>query len=259
MPRAMLRSSSSDALSSSRAVASSSASGLSGRAPCRRPGAGRRERLDEPLLGAVVEVALELAAGGVAGLDDAGARGAQVAQAGAQVGLQALVLERDPGRGGDGADELRLVLERGVVDHRGDRRAAALDERRDAAVGRAARAARRRRRRRPRTRAPSRRARASGRAARGRARRAARRGRPARAGRRAGRRSTQRARRARSRPTRKIIGTAVSVEQRDVEQRSRRRCVELVEQVHRRRTSPAPPRRASTGASARRSGALALT
>ena len=64
-----------------------------------------RER-DEPLLRAVVEVALELAAGGVAGFDDPGARGAQVAQAGAQVGLQALVLERDPGGGGDGADQL---------------------------------------------------------------------------------------------------------------------------------------------------------
>ena len=120
-----------------------------------------RER-DEPLLGAVVEVALELAAGGVAGLDDAGARGPQVAQAGAQVRLQALVLERDPGRGGDRADELGLLLRatrRGSARPPGRRRV-----RRTWSRDRppAARSACRRCRRRPRTRAPSTRARALG-------------------------------------------------------------------------------------------------
>ena len=120
MPRAMLRSSSSDALSSSRAVSSSCASGLSAGSWFGDDAQDDRER-DEPLLRAVVEVALELAARGVAGLDDPGARGPQVAQAGAQVGLQALVLERDPGGGGDRADELAARrCSAGVVDQRGD-------------------------------------------------------------------------------------------------------------------------------------------
>ena len=133
MPRAMLRSSSSDAVSSSRAVASSLASWLSGGDPVGDDPQDDAEA-DEPLLGAVVEVALELAAGGVAGLDDPGAARPQIGEPRAQVGLQALVLERDPGRRGDRADQLRLVAERRVVQQRGDLRPAALDERRRAAV-----------------------------------------------------------------------------------------------------------------------------
>ena len=141
MPRAMLRSSSSEAVSSSRAVPSSSASWLSGRDPVGDDPQDDAEA-DEPLLRAVVEVALELAAGGVAGLDDPRAGRPQIGQPRAQVGLQALVLERDPGRRGDRADQLRLVAERRVVQQRGDLRPAALDERRRAAVD--ARPARRR-------------------------------------------------------------------------------------------------------------------
>ena len=64
---------------------------------------------DEPLLGAVVQVALEPAALGVAGLDDPRARALQLVQAGAQLGLQARVLERDRGRGGDRVEQLGLV------------------------------------------------------------------------------------------------------------------------------------------------------
>ena len=52
---------------------------------------------DEPLLGAVVQVALQPPALGSAGLDDPRARGAQLLDARAQLGLQALVL-RSPGR-----------------------------------------------------------------------------------------------------------------------------------------------------------------
>ena len=66
----------------------------------------QRER-DEPLLGAVVEVALEPAPLVVAGLDDARARGAQLLEPGAQLGLQPLVLERERGRRADRARPAR--------------------------------------------------------------------------------------------------------------------------------------------------------
>ena len=54
--------------------------------------AGELEREPDPeqvLLGAVVEVALEPAALGVAGFDDAGAGGADLGELGAQLGLEA--------------------------------------------------------------------------------------------------------------------------------------------------------------------------
>ncbi len=82
---------------------------------------GQRER-DEPLLGAVVQVALEPAALGGPGLDDPGARGAQLLDPGAQLGLQALVLDREARGGRDRADELRVVAERAVVHDRADAR-----------------------------------------------------------------------------------------------------------------------------------------
>ena len=88
---------------------------------------------DEPLLRAVVEVALEAAALGVARGDEALARGAQLREAGLGLGLQVLVLERDRGGGRHGLDELRVVVERGVVDEGGDLAAVVLD-RHDAAV-----------------------------------------------------------------------------------------------------------------------------
>ena len=71
---------------------------------------------DEPLLRAVVEVALEPPPLGVAGGDDALARGAQLGEPVLGLGLQPRVVERDRGRGGDGLDELRIVVERRVVD-----------------------------------------------------------------------------------------------------------------------------------------------
>ena len=69
MPCAMLRSSSSDALSSSRALLEQLRLGRVRRQLAGDQPQQDRER-DEPLLGAVVEVALELAARGVARLDD---------------------------------------------------------------------------------------------------------------------------------------------------------------------------------------------
>ena len=253
MPRAIRRSSSSDSLSSVRAVVSSSAS--AGHAVLDQ--AQQDGERDQPLLRAVVQVALELAAGGVAGLDDPRSRRAQVGQPGAQVGLQALVLERDPGRGRDRADELGLVLQRGVVDQRGDGRAAALDERGDAAgaCGRQldrltvdADVA-------SGTRAPSRPARARGRAARGRASPAAHPARRARAGRPAARRSrSARAARAAARRGRS------SGPRRAPASRSRRAPASRGRACpagRRRSTCARPAAPASTGISARRSGALA--
>ena len=70
-----------------------------------------RER-HELLLGAVVEVALDAPARGVGGLDDAHARDAQLLDARAQVGLQALVVERERGRRGRRVDELGPGVER---------------------------------------------------------------------------------------------------------------------------------------------------
>ena len=120
---------------------------------------------DELLLGAVVEVALDPAAGVVGGLDDAHARDAQLLDAGAQVGLQALVVDRQRGAGGGGVDELRPGVELGVVDDRGDAAAVALDRGPGAARSRARAAAPRGRPRRRRSgaRAASRRPTACGR------------------------------------------------------------------------------------------------
>ena len=85
-----------------------------------------RER-DELLLGAVVQVALDLAAGVVGGLDDPAARVAELLQPRAQVGLQPLVVDRQRrGRSG-GVDELGRGVELRVVHDRGDAVALALD------------------------------------------------------------------------------------------------------------------------------------
>ena len=83
----------------------------------------RQREGDEPLLGAVVQVALEPAALRRAGLDEPGARRPQLLDARAQLRLQALVLDREAGRGGDGAHELGVVAQRAVVHDRAHERA----------------------------------------------------------------------------------------------------------------------------------------
>src|SRR3954466_15364298 len=82
---------------------------------------------DEPLLGAVVQVALEAAALAHRDLDEPGAGGLQLFDPGPQLGLEALVLELEGGRGGRGADEARIVAQGGVVDDGADALAVALD------------------------------------------------------------------------------------------------------------------------------------
>ena len=54
-------------------------------------------------------------------------RGLKLDQPGAQLGLESLVLERQPGRRADRLHQLGVVLERGIVDQRRDRLAVALD------------------------------------------------------------------------------------------------------------------------------------
>ena len=83
--------------------------------------AGTREaqvvrQREQPLLGAVVEVALEPAPLGVARLDDPRARHAQIVELGQHLGLQPFVLEREPDGGADLA--LELGDRRGVRDER---------------------------------------------------------------------------------------------------------------------------------------------
>ena len=106
IPRASSRSSavavarSSIASSSSSAASAGSALELAAREP------EREREADEVLLGAVVQVALEPAAGVVGGRDDPGARRAQLLLRGEPVGDVAQVAEEDRrGR--------RLALERG--------------------------------------------------------------------------------------------------------------------------------------------------
>ena len=100
----------------------------------------QRER-DEPLLRAVVQVALEPPALGVAGRDDALARGLQLGEPRlATPRCEVLVLERDRGRGADRLEQLRVVVERRVVDERRDLAPVALDRRDRPLAGRRARA-----------------------------------------------------------------------------------------------------------------------
>ena len=92
--------------------------------------AERHRDRDEPLLRPVVKVSLDPAALGVGGLDQPPTRGVQLDQARAQLRLEPLVLERESGGGAHRLHEVRVVLERRVVQQHRDRRAVALDERR---------------------------------------------------------------------------------------------------------------------------------
>ena len=71
---------------------------------------------DEALLRAVVEVALEPAPLRVARGHDPLTGGVQLHDAGGQLGLEALPLERDPGGRADPLEQFRLVGQRGVVE-----------------------------------------------------------------------------------------------------------------------------------------------
>ena len=130
IPRASSRSSSSDWESSSPAELTSCSASAGSRADAALDHPQLERDGDEPLLRAVVEVALEPPPLRVAGGDDALARGAQLREPVLGLGLQPRVVERDRGRGGDGLDELRIVVERRVVDEHPELAAVALDRRR---------------------------------------------------------------------------------------------------------------------------------
>ena len=80
---------------------------------------GQRE-VHQALLGAVVEVALDAAALGVAERNDPGAGGADLLELGADLGLEALVLDGHAGGRRDGADQPGVVVQGAVVEHGGD-------------------------------------------------------------------------------------------------------------------------------------------
>ena len=94
-----------------RAAASSSPAR---RSPALRASSIAERERGEPLLGAVVEVALEPAALGVAGLDDPRAE-SRNALSRAPTPRGALVLEREPGRLGQRACERRVVEQAGAM------------------------------------------------------------------------------------------------------------------------------------------------
>ena len=71
---------------------------------------------DQPLLGPVVEVALDLSPPGVRGRRQPRARGPQVGDGRSQIRLQARVLEHHQGRAARRADQPGLGVERSVVD-----------------------------------------------------------------------------------------------------------------------------------------------
>ena len=78
----------------------------------------REREHHQPLLGAVVEVALEPPALGVARLDGARARRAQLLEPRARLRLQPLVVEREPGGGADLLEQPGVVEQLGAVgDH----------------------------------------------------------------------------------------------------------------------------------------------
>jgi hypothetical protein len=81
--------------------------------------AQRQGEVHQALLGAVVQIALHPAAFGDAERNDAGARGADLLELGADLGLQALVLDGHLSGRRDRADQPGIVVQGGVVEQRG--------------------------------------------------------------------------------------------------------------------------------------------
>ena len=131
MPRASSRSSSS-APRSSRSAASTCSAWASPSSAAQQ--AERKREHDEPLLGAVVQVALEPLALGVARGDGPGACRSQLLELSARLGLQALAVEREARGGADVLEQLRVVAQFGSVDEERDRPAAARERRHHSAV-----------------------------------------------------------------------------------------------------------------------------
>ena len=82
--------------------------------------AERDRQRHQPLLRAVVEVALDPPPRGVPGLDQPGARSGELLDARLELRVQTLALQRDVGGGANDLQQLRLVVQRRVVDERRD-------------------------------------------------------------------------------------------------------------------------------------------
>ena len=206
------------------------ASGSSPSSPLEQPQLQRQG--DEPLLGAVVQVALEPLALLLPGLDDPGAGAAAAPRDGrAARPAGGAFSSAMPAAAPTASSSSGSSSSAGSCSSAAMRDAVAIDQRRAARrTAPAARPAGPRGRRSCRTRAASRRASATDRAARARARPA---GRPApgpRAARSAGRRRAERASRASSSPIRNAIGAMPSTTKRDALDRDERRPLERAEE-----------------------------
>ncbi len=84
------------------------------RPPCSPPASQFEGERDQPLLGAVVQIAFQPLALLPAGFEHPDPRALQLLQPGAQLGPQPAVLERDAGGRRDGVEQLPLVVQRPV-------------------------------------------------------------------------------------------------------------------------------------------------
>ena len=132
MPWVSSRSSSSASASAVARFSHERLGGRRARGQLRFEQAERHRDRDEPLLGAVVQIALDSPPLGVGRLDQPRARRLELEQPRPELGLEALVLEREARGRAHGPHELGVVLQHGVVQQHGDRLSVALDERRAA-------------------------------------------------------------------------------------------------------------------------------
>ena len=110
MPRAISRSSSSDAATSLRALSICCVADRSPSSCCLEQAEVERQG-HEPLLSPVVEVPLQALAFALGGLEDPRARATELLEPRSKLDVQLGVLQREAERGGDGAEELGLLLE----------------------------------------------------------------------------------------------------------------------------------------------------
>jgi hypothetical protein len=81
----------------------------------------------QPLLSSIVQIPLEVATGGIGGLDDPGARRAQFVQLRVRLRLEALVVDGQLRRRADLTRKVALAERGRVVEHQRDGGAIALD------------------------------------------------------------------------------------------------------------------------------------
>ena len=132
IPRARSRSSASERSTSRCATSSFARASGSARLTLEQLQVERQRH--QPLLGAVVQVALEALALFLALLDHARTRATNLLQARAQVDVELRILERDSRGSRHRGEQLRLVQQRRVVHQRSDMTALSVDQRRRLSV-----------------------------------------------------------------------------------------------------------------------------